>query len=350
MMRRAITFAFVAILVLQTYAAVIPNPRAVSLSLDGRQSVDPNTMLEVRGFMDKLKGLKEKIRPKKAKLPVTEQRESENIRPADTPNESKHSLNDGDNPPKPKHGKQRKMGPLAVEGENHPENPDMSPPDDTSKAIDSSGDSGEPASPPKTAKGPSHHHHHRPHRESTSNANPGKDSEVTLKPSRQRGSTVTGTGNPKPNIQRVNSQDSADYAVTISSEHSGTPGTKNDAPSPPHTHRHGHHRGPSVSSQQSNRESMDTKLGRTASGASRGRGRPSSMHSQRPVDKSRSRVDERERERDRAEQRFSALYAQQSAQTAQTSAAQAANAANVYAVTGNPAAINPGMTKPPGMS
>ncbi|KAJ3719595.1 hypothetical protein DFJ43DRAFT_1097136 [Lentinula guzmanii] len=349
MMRRAITFAFVAILALQTSAAVISNARAVSLSLDGRQSVDPNTMLEVRGFMDKLKGLKEKIKPKKAKLPVPEQGKSENIRPADTPNESKHSLNDGDNPPKPKHGKQRKMGPLAVEGENPPENPDMSPPNDTSKAVDSSD---EPASPPKTAtsKGPSHHHHHRPHRESTSNANPGKDSEVTLKPSRQRGSTVTGTGNPKPNMQRVNSGDS-DYAVTISSEQSGTAGTKNDVLSPPHTHRHGHHRGPSVSSQQS----IDSnKLGRTASSASRGRGRPGSMHSQKPVDKSRSRADEEQKAKDRAEQRLSALYvqqtAQQAAQTAQTDAARQANAANVYAVTGNTAATNPGMMKPPGMS
>ncbi|KAJ3996808.1 hypothetical protein F5050DRAFT_1756461 [Lentinula boryana] len=243
------------------------------------------------------------------------------------------------------------MGPLTVEGENPPENPNITLPNDTPKPVDSSG---EPASPPKTSKIPSHEHQHRPHRGSTLKTNPEKDSEVTLRPPRQRGSTaVAGT---KPNMQRVDSSGS-DYAVTISSSRSGTPGTKNDALSPPspppHTHRHGsHHRETSISSYRSHGSMNSFNLERTASGASRGRGGSMHSQSQRPatVDKTKSRGDERQsRERDRAEQRLSALYAAQTAQSGAAQSAAAANAANIFAVTGNPAATNLGMSKAPGM-
>ncbi|KAJ3853267.1 hypothetical protein EV368DRAFT_81708 [Lentinula lateritia] len=380
-MLRAFVFALVAILVIQAYAAVIPNMIPVSQSLNEQQPVDSSSMLEVRGLGDRLRKFKGKFRQKLN--PTSKSKDSDSIRAADTPSRSKASLNEGNETaipsgaansttPRKHRGGQRKMGPQpAFEEEDQskgkePALPNSSIVNDTSQITEGSNTTSQTSSSTKH-----HHHHHRHHHTSNATANihvDDDDDTSTLKPpTRHRGSTVTANAPLKPDLKRVNSSMSSgsDYAVTISSEDGN-----NTRPERPERLRvPGHHRTSSSTSGR-HRDSFETVM-RTGSSASRGpggpnRGRPRSgsmnksnytmdrsstreKEREREKEKEKEREREREREREKAENRASALYATtqntQNIQTAQTAATMANTFATNY---GNAAAPVPGMTKPPG--
>ncbi|KAJ3859911.1 hypothetical protein EV359DRAFT_67767 [Lentinula novae-zelandiae] len=361
-MLRAFVFALVAILVIQANAAVIPNTIPVS-----------HSMLEVRGLGDKLRKFKGKFRQKLN--PTSKSKDNDSIRAADTPSRSKASLNEGNETvipsgaansttPRKHRGGQRKMGPQpAFEEEDQskgkePALPNSSIFNDTSQITEGSNTTSQTSSSTK------HHHHHHPHRHHrTSNATANKhddddDDTSTLKPpTRHRGSTVTTSIPPKPDLKRVNSSMSSgsDYAVTLSSEDGNDTRQSAKDPRPERLRVPGHHRTSSSASGR-NRDSIDT-VTRAGSSASRGpgRGRPRSGSMNKTNDRSSTREREkekereREREREKAENRASALYAAtQNTQMTQNAQSIAFNA-NTFATNyGNTAATGPGMTKPPG--
>ncbi|KAH7872172.1 uncharacterized protein C8R40DRAFT_1173904 [Lentinula edodes] len=362
-MLRALILVLVAISVIQAYAAVIPNTIPVCQSLNERQLVDSSSMLEVRGLRDKLQKFRTKFRTKMN--PTSKSKDSDSIRPADTPHMSQASLKEeallpsgasNSTTPGKHRGGQRKMGPQPKEDESKGKEPALansSPFNDTSQITEGSDTTSHTSSSTK-------HHHHHHHRTSAATANIHKDDDddtSTLKPPRRhRGSTVTGTTNvpPKPDLKRVSSSMSSgsEYAVTISSE-DGNQSIKD--PRPERLWVPGHHR---TSSAASKHNSLDAGVMRTGSSASRGpggpnRGRPRTGSMNNSMDRSstreREKEREKEREREKAENRASALYAAtQNTQNMQTTQSAAFNA-NTFATNfGNAAAPVPGMTKPPG--